>query len=709
MKKIVQIGIIIQLLLITGVSLSVMQEVSLTCLLYQDASKLTLLMPKPPKIRELDKQKDYLKKVAVKNHLLISKYVYKSDKQLTIYSTDTTLNGKIIPFSRKAPLISKKDFVWDGEVPQLTIKDWDTVTETGIAGIYYIKGLSSKNQSSLVAQIEKNLGEVRYESSVSFVRMLLENILGDYSLIVLLILVILINCCMFLIYLIYQTKRVAILISFGWNKRKIANYFMKPFLVEIVISTFVICLGISSYWFLFRGGFYTFDMLNTVLWLTSFMMLVAVYLIITIFLKVFQTRKLYQKINGEKKVLFALIFSNVIKMIAFAIILLLSVMALKNYSGLQQMIESQKYWDQTKNIYATQTRFITNDMEAYRPYEKQLKQFYKLAVEKKGLFIFAMQHYQKIDSGKFIYEANTERQEKIYQEISPNGKNVRINLNYLLKNPIKKIKGEVVSAQDLDYSDTTWNLLVPQCLQKYESKIKELYLKEFAFNKFLFEKERKEDGTYDTSGLSIHIIYIQDDQTYFTFNPQIINEENRITVPISIVDTGNLDASFYSSLLSNSAFVESDKTDGYTYLLPIVKETNTAPSIQNTVSLYDFKAQEIQDKKKFLSTVYMVLVILILVMLLSVFSGVSLFIEKNRKKFSVQTVFGYLALDLLFPYCFIQLGLTIVSGLGVFLFMPSLVVLLLTGSWIVFELVGVSIYGYWLFKAVNINQEIKGE
>ncbi|MGM0123913.1 hypothetical protein IGI37_001287 [Enterococcus sp. AZ194] len=715
MKKIVQIGLALQIILILVIILSTTQAVSLTRLLYQDASKVTLLMPTTPKIKEPKKQMDFLEEVAQQNHLLIAKYIYKNDKEITIYTTDSTLKGQIQPFNQKKQvLVSKTDFIWDADQPSLTVKPWTTVAESGNSGVYYIKGLTSKNERSIIATIEKNLGTVKYERSANFIQRLLVDIFGNYSLPILLVLVTIINSGIFFVYLINLTKKIALLQAFGWPKLRMFFSIITPFLKEICFLSFVVLLSTDGYWFLVKGGFYAFSTVNLAYVISVLLMSLPLFLILGLYLMVFQEKEIYRKINGKKKVVVGLVSSTVIKTLVFMTALFLSITTIEIHKDLQDTVDSQKYWDQTKNIYATQLRYITSDIDAYRPYQKRLKDFYIEASEKKHLFLFSIDNYQKLSNGEFIYDANMSSPEEQdvgpnYQRISPSGKSVRANINYLVKNPIQKENGNDVCKADIDQADTVWNLLVPTSLKTYETKLTQLYLSAFAMSKYLFEKPQQADGTYDESGLKIHIIYVKNNQKYFTYNPFVQVKDNTIIDPVTIVDTGNLDASFYSSALSDSVFVESDKTDGYSYLLPVIKETKTLASIQNTVSVYDFKAKEIGDKKRLLATSLLVITILLSVLFLSAYSSTNLFLEKNKRKFSIQIAFGLPILDMIFPYQLSQSALAILSGIVLFIVNGNSLTFVLTSIWIVAEVIITSSYSLYILETMNLNQEVKGE
>ena len=99
--------------------------------------------------------------------------------------------------------------------------------------------------------------------------------------------------------------------------------------------------------------------------------------------------------------------------------------------------------------------------------------------------------------------------------------------------------------------------------------------------------------------LSVNIIYVEDGVRYFTYNPSIeIDSQNQILDPIVIVDTRNVDPSFYFSYLTNSCFFESTNINPLSELMPYVTEHNLTSVYDTVAPIFTLRAQGISSLTK---------------------------------------------------------------------------------------------------------------
>ena len=98
----------------------------------------------------------------------------------------------------------------------------------------------------------------------------------------------------------------------------------------------------------------------------------------------------------------------------------------------------------------------------------------------------------------------------------------------------------------------------------------------------------------DFDDLSINIIYIENNQKYFTYNPYAGDSMNTIEDTIVTVYTENIDASTLGSYVGSGLFVESE--DEYSVLKEIssITEKYDANELNSVASVYDKKGEEIQ-------------------------------------------------------------------------------------------------------------------
>ena len=100
--------------------------------------------------------------------------------------------------------------------------------------------------------------------------------------------------------------------------------------------------------------------------------------------------------------------------------------------------------------------------------------------------------------------------------------------------------------------------------------------------------------------LNINIIYIENNQRYFTYNPYSGDSMNTIADTIVTVYTENIDASTLGSYVGSSVFVEAE--DEYSALKEIssITEKYDANELNSVASVYDKKGVEIQYLKNIL-------------------------------------------------------------------------------------------------------------
>ncbi|MFV0557681.1 MAG: DUF1430 domain-containing protein [Enterococcus sp.] len=705
MKKKIYIGFLVQLAILIAIFFSCIGQVSLATLLYKDTTKISILMPETPKIVDPELQENFLEETAQKYNVNLAKYIYSDDEHLTIYSTSKNMNDQLHVIHDKETITSNKDFIWDGSNIQIKINNFSNITETGIDGVYYVHNLEDQNVDRFVSELASGLGEIKQENSKTYyLRVIAENILGNYTLVVVFLLFFLVNLSLFFMYLLKSTKKITILKLAGFSNWSTIKHLLKePFVFSIVSSSIALMSVIASY-SLFRGGFYNAKNFTLVVIANLLICLLFWSLMTSTIVASSKKWKINNRIKGQNRQVLGLIFNQLLKVSIVIAILMMAIVGISKYKELQAYETKQHYWEKTENIYATQLRFITNNPEEYRPYEKKLKKFYLDAVENKGLFLIDTKNFEKLETiNQYVYEANTKN--KLEQFISPRGRSIDINLNYLKYNPVYKPNGDKVTEADIVFDENVWNVLVPEGLKKYEEQLKSNFLDYFSFKKYLFNDKMKGSK----NGLKIHIVYVKDKQTYFSYNPAIDSDNLKISLATAIVDTGNVDESEYGSWLSNSTFVKAKDEDGYSYLLPTIKRNHVQSNIQNTIAIYNFQAQEIQNLKYLLNTLYLLSGLLVILLGFTYYNSIKLYDEKNKKRIAIQELFGYTTILIYKNYFIFQLILGIVLIAVVGAFYHSALAVELVASFTVLELAITYLICSLSKRKLQINSIIKGE
>jgi putative ABC transport system permease protein len=189
--------------------------------------------------------------------------------------------------------------------------------------------------------------------------------------------------------------------------------------------------------------------------------------------------------------------------------------------------------------------------------------FYTELAENADVFICDTWNYGIIE-GKPRYEHNEYPLASV--EVDSYGHSIRVSKNYFRHNPIETSDGSDLISNFVD-ADNTLNVLVPEQYRLREQEISDAYLDRFYFDKIEVENiynERQGRPLNSTGkdGLNIHIIYVKDGQSYFTFNKEIaVKTGYRITDPVVMIYTANIHPIQTYSMMSRAFFLYSEAQD----------------------------------------------------------------------------------------------------------------------------------------------------
>ena len=238
------------------------------------------------------------------------------------------------------------------------------------------------------------------------------------------------------------------------------------------------------------------------------------------------------------------------------------------------------YWNKTKNIYTINfqgydSSVVEDSLEA-RNINDELEKFYQKSKDKLKIFIINSDNYEKESDGRgnqrYEFEYAGDKEEQIY---SPAGRSIQIDENYLKRNPIQTCNGKAISKL-IDYNQNTLNILVPEQYKKYEKKIIKNYKENFYFQKvtidnYFRKNMNKPKNMLKKDKLSINIIYVKSNQSYFTYDSDTGNDKNQIIDPIAVIYTGGVDSSCIASMYAGDTvsgsiyFEDNSKKQGRAY------------------------------------------------------------------------------------------------------------------------------------------------
>lgn len=570
----------------------------------------------------------------------IAQYSFFSNNKIDIYSTMKHDYNKLLFIPN---LLFNKD---------IKVHDFDKIFNIGFKNILYINTKDKK----IIKQFSNKFSEYGkvYENSDSSYNnniFLLKNIVKyiDIDFLYMLSIFIFAFVLVTLFYYINNKKKYLIYNLWGYSNIQI-YYVLNKILCKSIFKTTILCnLIMIGIMFLYNMT----SVLSEFIFI-SIMLNIFISLVLFLFSIILFSLSFVNLSNGNKKVRLSKIqfFSNLSKIC----VLLLIILLFKSLSGelisIKKSEESLVLWKDTDNLY--------NICDTYSPiYEdlaledeqndKILKVYQDLSASGK-IFIIDTLNYERSPnlnknnkSFDYNYKINVKTNKDLY---SPYGKNILIDTNYLKRNLIKTHAQQENVLKKINYDKDTLNILVPQKFKQYENIIKDSYKEWFYFQKvyiFNMYKEAREKKLSEKKleDLKINLIYIQNNQSYFTFNPFSGDYSNNIKDPIVTVYTENMDNSVLASTLGRFLFLESE--DPYTALKEVknITQKHNINELNSILSIYDIKGEQINDINDSLNRLILNIVFLsfILIMLTLVITYV--YFKSHMSKIIIKSLHGY--------------------------------------------------------------------
>ncbi len=253
------------------------------------------------------------------------------------------------------------------------------------------------------------------------------------------------------------------------------------------------------------------------------------------------------------------------KRIVLTLMALVVILTLTACSGQSPENGQDEKWSAYKNFYATSIQYTgeNDSTQKYLEIAQRSAELLSLLEKNDGAFVCDTYNYQSIDDdGTPLYTMNSM---SYPQEIAPNGQSIRVSKNYFQYNPIETVDGSDLIDQII-YDDLTLNVLVPEKYQDMEEQITEAYRERFFFEKVQAENDHNEMAGIDErldipkESLSINIIYVKNEQSYFTFRSDCAKmTDNWVTDPVVQIYTSNIHCNYAHSFLSQWTYFYSEK------------------------------------------------------------------------------------------------------------------------------------------------------
>ena len=580
---------------------------------------------------------DEVTNFAKENEVEISQYSFLGENKIDIYSTNKNKYKEILLIPN---LIFNKN---------IKVHDFVDIHDVGFKNIIYI---DTKDENIIhefekefreYAELYDNLGS-KYEGSGFSLKKVIIYMESDIFTILLLFLLALTLLIIF--YYLNNKKKYLVYELWGYSNKQIYFILNKSFYKTLFITMFLCNLIMIGIICIFNLGKILWEFIPITIGINLIILLLIFLISIILFFLSFIN---LNSRNEKKRLSKIRLIANISK---FCLLILITILC-KNCSDEMTLLKANEanlhLWKNTENMFKICEIYspIYGDLpKEYEQNEKILKVYKDLSKMNKVFIINTLnfERFEITDSeDECNYMLNVHKEEDLY---SPNGRNIMVDKNYLKRNLIKTYSDKSDVLDKIDYNKDVLNILVPQKLKKYEDSIRQSYRKWFHFQNEdvpnIYKEARNEElVNRDIDDLKINIIYIENNQSYFTYNIYSGNSFNTIKDPIVTVYTENIDNSTLAANLSAYMFLEAENEYSALKEIKDVTQKYNINELNAVLSVYGEKGEEIDYIKDEIERLILkiIIVLFMLIVLMSVITYV--YYKSSISKIVIESLYGY--------------------------------------------------------------------
>lgn len=406
-----------------------------------------------------------------------------------------------------------------------------------------------------------------------------------------------------------------------------------------------------------------------------------------------------------------IIISNISRLFLLFLIFLFINNSFEEKKELDKNLDSLTAWSDTKNHFNLQeiySPFNYSDLAAEDVLNNKILKVYQDLSDLDKVFIISTRNFERSnvadDNYDYTYLYDLENEEDLY---SPYGRNIVVDRNYLKRHEIKSVNGKNV-VDMIDTDGDVLNILVPQKYKKYEGVIEDSFKDWFYFQRVTVTNMYRMAGNKteihkDIDDLNINIIYIENNQKYFTYNPYAGDSMNTIEDTIVTVYTENIDSSTLGSYVGSGVFVESEDVDSVLKEISSITEKYGANELNSVASVYDKKGEEIQYLENKMGQLILNTIIIFLFLIMFMMVITYFYYKLFFRELIIKSLYGY-------PFIYIYRSLfrtNLLINIGVIPFI--VIVYKRLPLYMVVILGGLLLIDYFVVRIVNKYLLAKGE
>ncbi|GAF66769.1 hypothetical protein BTS2_3673 [Bacillus sp. TS-2] len=341
--------------------------------------------------------------------------------------------------------------------------------------------------------------------------------------------------------------------------------------------------------------------------------------------------------------------SLILKILSTTALLAILSLTLIKTTEIHKANDAAVYWERTEDIYRMNLKLPNGSLANDKIINDQLLHLYNELVINEEAFLINTENFTDVSyrsDFQYLYEFN-------YEEgappVLPNGRSITIDRNYLKFNPIYTNDGIPIKEENLNGSDDTLNILIPEKYKDIEEVLKQAYLENFYMYKVKVDNiynraTNTEINKTEIDSLSINFIYVENNQFYFTYDSDIVdhNKTHFIKDPVAIVLDGEYEASTIAAFMTTNVYFHNDSQgEAFNVIQPLLQKTNTNSYVNEVVSVYQERSEEIRWMKTELLNLIIGLVITLILMVVFLFIYTWSYFQQNAYPITLQFLFGY--------------------------------------------------------------------
>ncbi|MFA2694700.1 DUF1430 domain-containing protein [Bacillus mycoides] len=434
-------------------------------------------------------------------------------------------------------------------------------------------------------------------------------------------------CLLLLLAMSYDVmnnyKAIAIQYMHGDSFFQIGVYLLRRYVNVILGSFLLVSMSLLTYLYYYNQYQQIVPFLS--FWIKNISLLFLVILLIIIITWIGSKSIHISQMIKNKKPIKLFFYSNLVIRFILAVFLILALQqGISTFNELKRTTAQQEKWKLMKDYASLGMEVGAGDRFDIKN-EDSLNRFNNLykELENQGAVYIAPSYY-------YLNQKDN--------ELNPNpwgveGKQIVINKNYLLLNPIYGINNKKIQLPRPNKSEIT--VLVPKRYEDNQEDIKTTVKKDYSM---MLNHENPDS-------VQINILYVKNEQSYFTFTPQMAVDTNyQIIDPIVVILTHEFEPMYTSSSIAM----------GYGYYTKNVANEFPFKKTKETIEKYNFDniwspvsiayslvEQKISnDTEKLQLTIISCTLFLVLSAVLLFFSAIY-YLEMFKQVLALQWVFGY--------------------------------------------------------------------